>query len=115
MSLHERLRDCEAAPWVIEEIKNIEEELDQLRAAMKAIADGQTYCSYTHNKAGLKCRIFAQKALEPQSKFKAENHITGKVYDLTQENMTTLIRTVEKLVNENARLRDSLGMLTDRS
>jgi hypothetical protein len=34
----------------------------------------------------------------------------SKVYDLTQENMTTLIRTVEKLVNENARLRDSLGM-----
>jgi hypothetical protein len=28
--------------------------------------------------------------------------------------MTTLIRTVEKLVNENARLRDSLGMDRDR-
>lgn len=66
MSLHERLRDNEAAPWVIKEIKKIEEERDRLRAAMAIIADGQTYCSYTHNKSDLKCRTFAQKALEPK-------------------------------------------------
>jgi len=66
MSLRERLRrmPCEAAPWVVKEIKKIEEELDHLRAAMKDIADGKTYCSYTHNKAGLKCRVFVQKVLK---------------------------------------------------
>ena len=66
MSLHERLRDCEAAPWVIKEIEKIEEERDRLKAAMALIANGHTYCSYTHNKSDLKCRTFAQKALEPK-------------------------------------------------
>jgi hypothetical protein len=64
MSLHERLRDNEAAPWVIKEIKKIEEERDRLKAAMTLIANGHTYCSYTHNKSDLKCRTFAQKALD---------------------------------------------------
>jgi hypothetical protein len=39
MSLHERLRDCEAAPWVIKEIKKIEEERDRFKEALVLIAD----------------------------------------------------------------------------
>lgn len=41
-------------------------------------------------------------------KFKPENHIIGKAYDLTQENMNALILIFEKLSEENNRLKEAL-------
>ncbi|MEY4615070.1 MAG: hypothetical protein RJB66_30, partial [Pseudomonadota bacterium] len=34
MSLHERLRDCEAAPWVIKEIEKIEMAYEEQEAEL---------------------------------------------------------------------------------
>lgn len=41
-------------------------------------------------------------------KFKLENHIIGKVYDLTQDNMTAMLRALEELKKENERLSEEL-------
>jgi hypothetical protein len=40
--------------------------------------------------------------------FKPENHIIGKAYDLTQENMNAIIVAFEKQKKENDRLRAAL-------
>jgi len=34
------------------------------------------------------------------SKYRPDNHIIGKVYDLTQDNMNALIKEVERLTNK---------------
>lgn len=39
MSLSERLRDCEAAPWVIEEIKKLEAKNSRLKIALRNISN----------------------------------------------------------------------------
>jgi hypothetical protein len=43
-------------------------------------------------------------------KFNPENHIVGKVYDLTQENMNAMIAAFEEQKKQNAKLR---GVLND--
>lgn len=40
--------------------------------------------------------------------FTIQNHIIGKVYDLTQENMNDMIATVESLLRKNAALTHGL-------
>jgi cell shape-determining protein MreC len=40
--------------------------------------------------------------------FRIEDHIIGKVYDLTQENMNTMISDIERLKTENTKLKQHL-------
>lgn len=46
-----------------------------------------------------------------KTKFKSDNHIIGKVYDLTQENMQAMLNHIDKLESENARLFNELADL----
>lgn len=48
-----------------------------------------------------------------KTKFNPENHIIGKVYDLTQENMQTMLNHIDKLESENAQLRKALQKYAD--
>jgi hypothetical protein len=45
------------------------------------------------------------------SKWDINAHIVGKVYDLTQENMNLMIADIEKLKQENLRLKDTLSSI----
>lgn len=45
--------------------------------------------------------------------FKPGNHIYGKVYDLTQENFTALLRAYEKLRSEHRTLQYQTSKFTD--
>lgn len=46
-------------------------------------------------------------------KFNARNHIVGKVYDLTQENMSAMLAEVERLELRCANLRDWLTTISN--
>jgi hypothetical protein len=48
------------------------------------------------------------------SKWDVNNHIVGKAYDLTQENMNAMIADLERLKAENARLREENTDLEER-
>jgi hypothetical protein len=47
------------------------------------------------------------------AKWRLDNHIVGKTYDLTQDNMSAMIKSIEELKVQNARYRDVLEFTVD--